>query len=154
MIVTLARKINYKFDFEESDMHYDIMEAIDKLDEEISETIYYDEFIDYVVQDYTNLKDIIDAYIVDDNMEIIIKINDGISDEDIINEFNSLFDEILNNTDTSVSVQIEGEVSTSRWNPTTNSGYEESTDYIDSEGYVSIELEDSECKIIKKGESK
>ena len=143
-VLEYKRHIIFEGDFNE-DLDFDSDNLVDDINDIIDTSL--SEFKEDHKEDYAvnfNILDILEVSVDFDFMYLKIKTN-GIVDTNNVNE---VFNDILSEMDLSADVNVYGEQEVDSWDPTTDYGYVNSVEYVDSEGTVSVKFDETNCSLV------
>lgn len=142
-LYTYKRGIEFETDFD-PDLDYDTSTIVDNIDMILEDKL--PEFKEEHKEDYSvnfGITDISDVTLDADYLYITIKAKDIV---DVAN-VNEIFNDIHSEIDLSTTIEVSGEQDVDSWDPSSDYGYVSSSEYIESEGEVSVSYTESICSL-------
>lgn len=156
MRVILKGKIDYVFeDMDEDEDTYDLEDAIEEINENLSETVNDEAYVIQCINDYKDydgdntenpLKNIVDLCVDSTYAYLKMDVRDNMSNQNIIDAFKDLLEDLLMESDTRVGIDVFSIVEEPHWNPLTDVESYTSKE-VEGYGYVDIAAGVSNCSV-------
>ena len=151
MIISIDGKVDYELENSDiNEVEVDFENAIEEINNAINATLQDKEYMLNIKEDLKTddiiLNDIIEVAVDFDYIYCKLDLQTELTDEEIINTFKPIIEDIISNSDTFAFVQVSGEVTRDSWNYYKDE-YDEESEYETWDDTLCLNSSISNCKV-------
>lgn len=153
--IFISKPIDFDFDFDTDDFSFDIMEAVDNINEELDEPIYdenvmedlFGTYNEEIFEDGFKIIDVLELCIDTDKVYMTIKANKGEISDNNKKELNNFLNDVCGDSTRTTYISVDGDYARDDFDI---NGYYETVEHYDGDGEVTVDFNfKTQCNIDK-----